>query len=609
LARGFSDGRHAGNTANSGSTGRRRLITGAIAGAAVGAAGLAALGDVLPGQSSPAAAAAGGGGLSDWLNVVDQYSADATGAADATSAIQAAIAACPAGGVVYFPAGKYTVSQPLLIPGPGIRLQGSHAVNSGFEGGGTNGAIIDAASGFTGAAIIDNGGQPDFSVRDLNVRAHNMASGPTAGINVTGGVNGSGGALLENVVVSYTPGSGIVMNGGTVAMRHVGVFHAGNGTGAGSGFDVTTNDSWFTNCLSAGHASSGWLIRKASNTTFTACRAEDGTGTAGAGFSLTMTGTWGGTTFTQCTTDKNAGDGFVVSGVTGTGCVQLNGCEFRRDGYNNAAGGSYSGIRVTGATVPVVIDGSAVSARQGDQGTGADSPFYALTVASSSFVSVNGGYLACAIGGRPVNWDGKGKLLVTPGLLTATVASSAQALNLSAPYGHNPSPQDQGLRAWSYDPVLQVASTVPTGGVLYLIKIPVHTAAPIASILVEVVTAGSGLTAGQNFAGLYSPSGTLIAKTADQGSAWTSTGLRRMALAGGPFYVSQGWVYAAVLANGKARPAFGRATAQGASTVNAGLSVSAARYATNSAGKTSLPASIAMSSNVLSAVAFWAALG
>ena len=596
MARGFSDAERAG---------RRRLITGAIA----GAAGIAAFADLLPGQSAPAAHAATSGGAADWLDVAGQFGADPTGATDSTAAIQAAITACPAGGVVYFPAGKYTISQPLLISGPGVRLQGSHAVNSGFEGGGVNAAIIDAASGFTGIAMIDNGGQPDFSMRDLDVHGTAMAPGTTAGINLTGGTNGSGGALLENVVVSFTAGFGIVVNGGTVTMRQVGVFHAGNGTGAGSGFDITTADSWFTNCLSAGHATHGWAIRKASNSTFTACRAEDGTGNTGAGFSLTMTGTWGGTSFSQCTTDKNAGDGFVVSGVTGAGCVQLNGCEFRRDGYNNAAGGGgYSGIRVASTTVPVVIDGTTVTARQGDQSSGADSPADGLTVTNSTFVSVNGGFLACAVGGRPVNWDGAGRLLVTPGLLTAVVAKSSQTLNTSAPYGHNPSPYDQSLRAWSYDPALQAAASVPSAGVLYLIKIPVYTAAPIASILVEVVTVGSGLTANQNFAGLYSASGTLIGKTADQSSVWTSSGMRRMALAGGPFYVSQGWVYVALLANGKTRPAFGRATAQGASAVNVGLSVSAARYATNSAGKTSLPSSITMSGNVLSSTAFWAAL-
>ena len=595
MARGFSDAKRAG---------RRRLIAGAIA----GAAGMAAFAELLPGQSSPGARAATSGGAADWLDVAGSFGADPTGASDSTAAIQAAITACPAGGVVYFPAGKYTISRPLLISGPGVRLQGSHAVNSGFEGGGVNAAIIDAASGFSGAAMVDSGGQPDFSMRDLTVHGSAMPAGTTAGITLTGGTSGSG-PVLENVVVGFVPGSGIVVNGGTVVMRHVGVFRAGNGTGAGSGFDITTADSWFTNCLSSWHATNGWTIRKASNSTFTACRAEDGTGPAGAGFSLTMTGTWGGTSFSQCTTDRNAGDGFVVSGANGNGCIQLDGCAFRRDGNNgNAGGGGYSGIRVLNSTIPVVIDGTTVTARQGDLSTGADSPANGLTMTDSTFVSVNGGYLACATGGLPVSWDGKGKLLVTPGLLTATVAKSVPTLNLSAPYQHNPSPQDQGMRAWSYDPVLQAASSVPAAGVLYLIKIPVYTPGPVASILVEVVTVGSGLTASQNFAGLYSPGGALIGKTADQSPAWTSSGMRRMTLAGGPFYLSQGWAYVALLANGTTRPAFGRATAQGASAVNGGLSVAAARYATNSAGHASLPASITMTGNVLSSTAFWAAL-
>ena len=105
--------------------------------------------------------------------------------------------------------------------------------------------------------------------------------GATVGISLTGGASGAG-SVLENVVVGYTAGSGVVANGGTVVMRHVGVSRAGNHTGSGSGFDLATADSWFTNCLSSFHATHGWAIRKASNTTFTACRAEDGTGRAGA---------------------------------------------------------------------------------------------------------------------------------------------------------------------------------------------------------------------------------------------------------------------------------------------------------------------------------------
>ena len=436
---------------------RRRSV---LAGTFAGAAGLAAATGILPGTSAAAQAATTTStedGTTDWINVVSDYAADPTGAADSTSVIQDAIKACPVGGVVYFPAGSYTVSSPLLITNAGTRLLGSHSGNNGFEGGGSNAAIINAAAAFSGDAILDTNGQADFSARDLNVHGHNMTTGTTIGINVNGG------ALLEDVLVAYTVGTGIKIRNGVTVMHQVGVFHAGNSTGAGSGFDIDEADCWYTNCLSSGHATSGWAISGADNTTFTACRAEDGLlGSGAQGFVLTMTAMYGGISFNQCTTDLNDGDGFVIDGVTGNGCIQLNGCEFRRDGNNNAdGGGGYSGIKVVNTTAPVVIDGTAVTARQGDHG-GTDAPVYGLTMTGSAFVSVNGGYLSSAAGGRPVNWDGAGKLLVTPGLLTATVSGSAATLNLPAPSGNNASPQDQNLLAWSYDPVLQTGSSIPS---------------------------------------------------------------------------------------------------------------------------------------------------
>lgn len=578
---------------------RRAVLTGTFA----GAAGLAAAIGIPPGTSAPARAATTENGTTDWINVVSDYGADPTGATDSTSVIQSAIAACPVGGVVYFPAGSYTVSSPLLIQNAGTRLLGSHSGNNGFEGGGSNAAIINAAASFSGDAILDTNGQADFSARDLNVHGHNMTSGTTIGINVNGG------ALLEDVLVAYTVGTGIKIRNGVTVMHQVGVFHAGNSTGAGSGFDIDEADCWYSSCLSSGHATSGWAISGADNTTFTACRAEDGLlGSGARGFVLTMTSMFGGTSFNQCTTDLNDGDGFVIDGVTGNGCIQLNGCEFRRDGNNNAAGGGgYSGIKVISTTAPVVIDGTTVTARQGDHG-GTDAPVYGLTMTGSAFVSVNGGYLSSAAGGRPVNWDGTGKLLVTPGLLTATVSGSAATLNLPAPSGSNASPPDQNLLAWSYDPVLQTGNTIPPAGVLTLIKVPVYRACAVTRILLEVETAGSGLTSGENWAGLYTASGALIGKTADQSSAWESSGLSTAVLAGGPYYLSQGWVYVVILANGTTRPAFGRATVQGSGAVNAGLTVSTARYAVNSSALTTLPASITMSGNAFSATTFWAAL-
>jgi hypothetical protein len=62
------------------------------------------------------------------------------------------------------------------------------------------------------------------------------------------------------------------------------------------------------------------------------------------------------------------------------------------------------------------------------------------------------------------------------------------------------------------------------------LRIPVATT--IISALLFLDTAGSALTSGQQcFAALYSSSGTLLSVTADQSTAWVSTGLRTMALA------------------------------------------------------------------------------
>jgi hypothetical protein len=166
-----------------------------------------------------------------------------------------------------------------------------------------------------------------------------------------------------------------------------------------------------------------------------------------------------------------------------------------------------------------------------------------------------------------------------------------------------------GLPRWWLNE--QASSYVAPSGdpaALTLIKVPVYRACSITSILLEVATAGSGLTSGGNWAGLYTASGALIGRSGDQSSGWASTGLHTMALAGGPYYFSQGWAYVAILTNGTTQPAFGRATVQGSGAVNAGLTVSTARHAVNSSALTTLPSSITMSENAFSATAFWTAL-
>lgn len=170
-------------------------------------------------------------------------------------------------------------------------------------------------------------------------------------------------------------------------------------------------------------------------------------------------------------------------------------------------------------------------------------------------------------------------------------------------------PADHGLLSWNYDPAMCGAgSTGSTAGTVYLMKIKiVNRSTVVTNILMSVTAAGATLTAGQNFAGLYSSSGTLLSATADQSAVWNSTGLKTMALSA-PQTLAVGTYYVAFVSNGTTPPSFMRGADISASGVNAGLTVSTGRFLTGPTAQTSLPASITMGSNSTVQTARWVAL-
>lgn len=346
------------------------------------------------------------------------YGALGNGVHDDTSAINSALAALPVGGALFFPPGAYEISSPLTPVVAGTKMFGVKA-SSGYSAGGSNQTTIDALAGFTGSAMVNVSGVADFAVRDLTIHGTNT-TGTTIGLNITT----SGSCMLENVLVARTAGDGIYLSGvDPVVMRQVGVYHAGIQSNAGYGINIQgIADSWYTNVLCAGCYNAGWNIQGGDNSTFTACRAEDSP--AGYGFYFhDKSGLFGGTSFVQCTTDLNFADGFRIANLSGNGVIQLVGCEFRRDGNNNSAGGgSYSGIAVVGTTIPVLLSGTTVTARQGV--SGADAPQYGLTMTTSSLVTADGGYFSCAAsGGSVYNHDSNGVLQLGPNIIGATVSA------------------------------------------------------------------------------------------------------------------------------------------------------------------------------------------
>lgn len=168
-----------------------------------------------------------------------------------------------------------------------------------------------------------------------------------------------------------------------------------------------------------------------------------------------------------------------------------------------------------------------------------------------------------------------------------------------------PLPADQGLIGWAYDSVSAAnASNQPAAGTIIAVRIKVP-AATISNLWVGINSSGSGLTSGENFAGLYSGDGSsLLSATADQSTAWQSGFLAVPMALTVPQTVPAGYVYVAWYANGTTIPKF--QWAGSANVVNANLTNATARFAHAQTGRTtSLPASLALG---MSGDAYWAAV-
>lgn len=177
--------------------------------------------------------------------------------------------------------------------------------------------------------------------------------------------------------------------------------------------------------------------------------------------------------------------------------------------------------------------------------------------------------------------------------------SNAQFLdNMSAP-------GDQGLIAWSGDPAGVGSTSAPASGAVRLMRIVLRRAATLSTVWLVVGTAGATLTSGQNLLGLYNASGTRVALTADQTTAWGSTGIKSAAFTGS-YAAAAGTYFVAILAVGTTPPAFGvNSVLSGGLAANANLSVSTGRALNGPTAQTSLPASITMASNTFGTAMFW----
>ena len=167
-------------------------------------------------------------------------------------------------------------------------------------------------------------------------------------------------------------------------------------------------------------------------------------------------------------------------------------------------------------------------------------------------------------------------------------------------------PPDHNLAGWSYDPSAAQGGTVlPTAGTLFLSKAKAVSSL-ITNVIIHVASAGVTLTANQCLAALFSSAGTLLSATADQSAAWTSTGLKTMALLT-PQTVPLGYVYVGFYANGTTLPSLSRSGTVSALLANAGLSAPSLRFASADAGlTTAMPGTLG--AQTASANTYWVGL-
>lgn len=188
---------------------------------------------------------------------------------------------------------------------------------------------------------------------------------------------------------------------------------------------------------------------------------------------------------------------------------------------------------------------------------------------------------------------------VTPGVHVMPAASAGNQPQL---------PTDRGYIAWT-QPLYVISATtaLPTAGVLNLHRVRRVPASTVTSIVVYAAAAGSTLTAGQCFAALYTAAGALIAQTADQATAWASTGLKIMALAGGPYPVTAGDYYVGIWFNGTTGPSLVRSGFANATLANIGLASPNLEAATANTGVTTT-APATLGAQTVNTLEWWVAL-
>lgn len=569
----------------------------------------------------------------------------ATWGTDDTAAIQAAISAAqenqatanPTGMTVYFPAGIYLVSEPLVVP-PCITLLGSGQSLAYYAGSITqqlSGPILKPTSGFTAGTVSSQltsgvitflgqslGGYPGGSsnqvIRNMTIDGRLLSpAGTIRGIEAWGPVWG---VKIQDAGIFGMSDYGIYTSATThgsdtthapdlwqITGTHIAACH-------NDGVNTTSlSDSYIVASESTGNSGNGWTFTGADNLKIVGCKAEYNTGT---GLSIGRGGASRPILVNGFGTDGNYQYGIAVTG-NGYGPVNLTGCGLNFDGQNNGAGGgTFAALNVTGSGH---VTATGLQITSGTAASGGTFPTNGVYCPSTFAGVLQLGNCEIYAGGTPISVasSATGTVLTGTNVLTGTgnwpgesvtqvwepVTAPGGALGTWQPSNHN-------LAAWTLDPALCTSQTVATAGTQYLSGLYVSQFTTFSNIYWSVGTPAGTATANQNFIGLVNSGGHIVSATTAGAidSAITSTGLKTTALAG---TVTPGFYWVVMLFNYTgAALQVGRGANFITAVPNVGLTAATYRYATCGVSQTSLGNfPITTASNALSAVAWWAAIG
>jgi len=315
---------------------------------------------------------------------------------------------------------------------------------------------------------------------------------------------------------------------------------------------------------------------------------------------------------TQVTTDGGTNNSALnaVSANTAMSAVQVTGVEAGKGtlkvSHKNPGPGGTDDANASALSLDIVRNGKGGTAAQGLYIDASDGGTTGKLIRAR-----NNGTDVLAVEPDGVLTQGAGSLS-TPAAGYVRTAAVSGVLTTRDEYGNDTElvrqtalPADHNLLEWAYDPALAVnGSILATGGTVNFVRLRVRRRRTITNVVLYVTTAGATLTAGQSFAALYTGAGALLSATADQASAWVSTGPKIMALSAAQT-VNPGDYLVACWSNGTTLPSFARAA--GSAVANVGLSGSAVRFGIANTGvTTTAPANLSGMGPV--SVAWWAAL-